>query len=122
MTKHVDVATLRTTAAASPAKPADYDRVALLQAFADAVSNPGEIEGGPLDQAMAEQAGLIERIIAAPVRDQGDAAAKVRMLIEHVMPTSWRGADANLDWDIAMARRLLLSLAELDPMTDPIAH
>lgn len=120
MTKHVDVAALRGTPAPSPANSADYERVALLQAFADAVSNPGEIEGGPLSQALAEQTVLIERLILAPTRDQGDAGAKVCMLLDQVMPKSWRGADEDLDWDIAMARRLLLSLAGLDPMTDPV--
>lgn len=120
MTKHIDVTALQAAVSSSSANPADYERVALLQAFADAVSNPGEIEGGPLSQALAEQAALIERIILTPVRAQGDAAAKVRMLIEHVMPASWRGADQDLDWDIAMARRLLLSLAGLNPMIDPI--
>ena len=121
MTKHVDAAALRTAVvAASPVAYADYGRVALLQAFADAVSNPGEVANGPHSQALAEQAALIERIIAAPARDQAEAAAKVRMLLEHVMPASWRGADEDLDWEIAMARRLLLSLAGLDPMVDPV--
>lgn len=121
MTKHVDAAALRTAVvAASPVAYADYERVALLQAFADAVSNPGEVVDGPSSQALAEQAALIEGIISAPARDQVDAAAKVRMLLEHVMPASWRGADADLDWEIAMARRLLRSLAGLDPMADPV--
>ena len=84
-----------------------------LQAFADAVSNPGEVANGPHSQALAEQAALIEAIISTPARDQSDAAAKVRMVLEHVMPAAWRGADEALDWDIAMARRLLLSLCLL---------
>lgn len=120
MTKHVDVASLRTTVTAPTVISADYERIELLQAFADAIGNPGEVDGGPLSQAMAEQTALIERIMLAPARDQADAAAKVRMLLEHVMPASWRGADENLDWDIAMARRLLLSLAGLDSMIDPV--
>lgn len=119
MTKHVDVATLRS---ATPAITAEYERIALLQAFADAISNPEGIVGGPRDQALAEQAGLIEQAILVPAQSQADAAAKVRMLLEHVMPASWRGADADLDWEIAMARRLLLTLAGLDPMVDPIAR
>lgn len=120
MTKHFDVSALQGTVAASSSNSADYKRVGLLQAFADAVSNPGEVAEGPFSQALAEQAALIERIIVAPALDKADAAEKVRMLLEHVMPSSWRGADEALDWDIAMARRLLLSLAGLDPMIDPV--
>ena len=122
MTKHFDVSALQASVVTVHANSADYQRVALLQAFAGAVSNPGEVSGGPLSQVLAEQTALIEGIILAPARDTADAAAKVRLLLEYVMPASWRGADEDLDWDIAMARRLLLSLAGLDPMADPIAR
>lgn len=122
MTKHFDVSALQASVVTVPANSADYQRVALLQAFADAVSNPGEVANGPLSQALAEQAALVERLVSTPARDTADAAAKVRMLLEHVMPACWRGAEEDLDWDIAMARRLLLSLAGLDPMADPIAR
>lgn len=117
MTKHVHAAAFRSV---SPETAAICEEIDLLQAFVGAISNPGEIEGGAHHQALEKQTALIERAILAPIQGGGDAAAKVRMLLEHVMPASWRGTDENLDWDIAMARRLLLSLAGLDPIADPV--
>lgn len=121
MTKHVDVVAIRTASVTTaPVSAGDYDRVAILQALTDADGGAEELDEAAHRQALVAQTQLIERLIQTPARDQADAAAKVRMLIEHVMPASWRGADENLDWDVAMARRLLLSLAGLDPMADPI--
>jgi hypothetical protein len=80
------------------------------------------LDGVSADEADAihdEQAAMIEKALAMPAACDDDRAKQVRMLLNHVMPAKWLGADEDLDWDVAMARRLLLKFAGLDPMVDP---
>lgn len=72
-------------------------------------------------QAEAQHSRAIESALAAPEVSQDDRAEKVRILLDQVMPSSWRGDDDVLEWEVAMARRLLLAWAGLDPMKDPLA-
>ncbi len=71
------------------------------------------------DAILDEHSALVEKALAMPAASDDDRAKQVRMLLNHVMPAKWLGADEDLDWDIAIARRLLLKFAGLDPMIDP---
>ena len=50
---------------------------------------------------------LFDRMMSLPATTQAGRAAKVRALLAHVMPDSWRGAAKELDQDNEMARALL---------------
>ncbi|ODT14144.1 MAG: hypothetical protein ABS35_35695 [Kaistia sp. SCN 65-12] len=78
-----------------------------------------EVTSEETDTILDEHSALVEKALAMPATSDDDRAKQVRMLLNHVMPASWLGADEDLDWDIAMARRLLLKFAGLDPMIDP---
>ncbi|MCV9937683.1 hypothetical protein OIU35_15115 [Boseaceae bacterium BT-24-1] len=71
------------------------------------------------DAILDEHSALVEKALAMPATSDEDRAKQVRMLLNHVMPASWLGDDQDLNWEIAMARRLLLKFAGLDPMVDP---
>ena len=71
------------------------------------------------DAIVDEHSALVEKALAMPATSDDDRAKQVRMLLNHAMPASWLGADEDLDWDIAMARRLLLKFAGLNPLVDP---
>ncbi|AMJ61383.1 hypothetical protein [Bosea sp. PAMC 26642] len=71
------------------------------------------------DAICDEHSALVELSLALPAETDSDRAAQVRILLNHVMPASWLGEDEDLDWHNAMARRLLLKFAGLDPMVDP---
>lgn len=78
-----------------------------------------EVSADEADAIHDEHSALVEKALAMPATSDDDRAKQVRILLNHVMPASWLGADEDLDWDIAMARRLLLKFAGLDPMVDP---
>lgn len=78
----------------------------------------GEVEAD-CDTLDTQHSALVEQALAMPAESDADRAKQVRMLLNHVTPAAWLGADADLDWEIAMARRLLLKFAGLDPMIDP---
>ncbi len=78
-----------------------------------------EVRNEDNDAILDEHSALVEKALAMPAESADDRAKQVRMLLNHVMPAKWLGADEDLDWDIAMARRLLLKFAGLDPMVDP---
>lgn len=74
-----------------------------------------------LEAILDAHSALAEKALSMPAHSDAERASQVRILLNHVMPASWLGDDEDLDWEIAMARRLLLKFAGLNPMVDPTA-
>jgi hypothetical protein len=58
---------------------------------------------------------LLERIVALPAQTQTGRAAKVRTLLSFALGPDWRGAEQDLDYDIALARAVLGEFAGMSP-------
>ncbi|AMJ63260.1 hypothetical protein [Bosea sp. PAMC 26642] len=84
-----------------------------------AVDDIAEDDDDGHDANLVAHSALVEMSLALPAETDADRAAQVRILLNHVMPASWLGDDEDLDWHNAMARRLLLKFAGLNPMIDP---
>lgn len=80
----------------------------------------GEVADEECDAILDDHSALVEKALSMPATTPAERAAQVRILLDHVMPASWLGNDEDLDWEVSMARRLLLKFAGLDPMKDPL--
>jgi hypothetical protein len=72
-------------------------------------------EGDELNRRACE---LMDQLWAMPCRTHADRTVKCRVFLKHVAGSSWLGPDADLDWDISVARRLFLEfggMTEDDP-------
>ena len=76
-------------------------------AFAYSVETGRDAAIGELVDTEEETDRLFDRMMSLPATTQAGRAAKVRALLAHVMPDSWRGAAKELDQDNEMARALL---------------
>ncbi|MGO4673825.1 hypothetical protein AB4Z40_13095 [Bosea sp. 2YAB26] len=81
----------------------------------------GDVDGEEGEAILDDHSALVEKALSMPANSPAERAAQVRILLDHVMPASWLGEDEDLDWEVSMARRLLLKFAGLDPMKDPVS-
>lgn len=63
---------------------------------------------------------LIKKLWSIPAKTEEGRQAKVWALFRHVMPADWFESDRDAEWEIQMARKLLLEFAGMD-VSDLIA-
>jgi hypothetical protein len=63
------------------------------------------------DKIFSEADVLTRRMWSLKAETNVGRAAKVRVLIRHIMLGDWEGPDADLDWDIELCRKLLIEFA-----------
>ena len=71
--------------------------------------------GGEIEELEVRANRLLERIVALPAQTQTGRAAKVRTLLSFALGPDWRGAEQDLDYDIALARAVLGEFAGMSP-------